>query len=110
MKSKLILKNIGDIPSVEITLQVSYFVTSDKTHQVKGQEFVVIMKGNQEAPQEVDFGDSAIEELEVLLLIQKPRGNIITQKSFSLKEIGNKPQQIDFTINQEIDYETLPII
>lgn len=80
MKSTLILKNIGDRPSAEITVQASYFVKSKASSQVKTQEFILTVKPNQESVQEINFGDSAVKELEVLVLVQKPKGNIITQK------------------------------
>jgi hypothetical protein len=106
MKSTLILKNIGSRPSAEITVQVSYFIKSKVSSQVKTQEFILTVKPNQESVQEINFGDSAIKELEVLVLVQKPKGNIITQKSFLLQDIDGKRQLISFEIDKEIDVNT----
>jgi hypothetical protein len=108
MKSTLILKNIGNQPSAEVTVQVSYFVKFKESSQVKTQEFILTVKSNQEHRQEIDFGDSTIKELEVLVLVQKPKGNIITQKSFVLQDIADKTPLISFALNEEIDIETAP--
>jgi hypothetical protein len=110
MKSTLILKNTGSRPSTEITVQVSYFIKSKESSQVKTQEFILTVQPNQERSQEVNFGDSTIKELEVLVLVQKPKGNIITQKSFLLQDIDGKKQLISFEIDQEIDVDTVPVI
>lgn len=110
MKSTLILKNIGNQPSAEVTVQVSYFVKFKESSQVKTQEFILTVKSNQEHRQEIDFGDSRIKELEVLVLVQKPKGNIITQKSFVLQDIADKTPLISFALNEEIDIETAPPI
>ncbi|HRI35295.1 MAG TPA: hypothetical protein PLD02_16215, partial [Saprospiraceae bacterium] len=108
MKSTFILTNNGDNPSAVITLQISYFVKPNETIQVEVQEFALTVKSNQGTAQEVDFGTLAAEDQEVLIIVQKPKGNIITQKSFILKKIVGQQQQIEFTINNEIDLNSVP--
>ncbi len=110
MKSTLILKNIGNQPSAEVTVQVSYFVKFKESSQVKTQEFILTIKSNQEHRQEIDFSDSTIKELEVLVLVQKPKGNIITQKNFVLQDIADKTPLISFALNEEIDIEVAPLV
>ncbi|MBL7791497.1 MAG: hypothetical protein JNK77_04175 [Saprospiraceae bacterium] len=108
MKSTLILKNNGDNPKAEITLQVSYFVKANETIKVEAQEFALTINHNQDEVKEIDFGTSAIEDREVLILIQKPVGNILTQKSALLKNLSRQRQRIEFTINNAIDPNTKP--
>lgn len=102
MKSTLLLKNIGDA-TTEITLQVSYHVNFNETTKIKVQEFSIPIKTNHESEKTIEFDDLANKDLDVLILVQKPKGNIIAQKSFILNEIIGKRQIIEFAAKDEIE-------
>lgn len=102
MKSTLLLKNIGDA-TAEITLQVSYHVNFNETTKITVQEFSLSIKANHESEKTIEFDDLADKDLDVLILVQKPKGNIIAQKSFILNEINGKRQIIEFAAQDEIE-------
>ncbi len=102
MKSTLLLKNIGDA-TAEITLQVSYHIKFNETDKISIQEFQLTAIPGQEKVQEIEFGESANGDLEVLILVEKPKGNIIVQKSFILEEIIGKRHKIEFAAQDDIE-------
>lgn len=105
MKSSFILKNIGTAKNAEILLLVSYFFIDGEQEVVKSQNFHLALPNASELKQEIDFGETVVQEKEIIVLVKREEGNIITQKSFSIQELENQSVTIEFINNEELELE-----
>lgn len=108
MRATFELTNTGDHPSIEVVLQTSWSVKGDTAPQTRSREDALEVVQGQVVEQVVDFGDDSLPGSELLVLVKRASGGILTQRSFVLGRIENATIPLAFAANAEIDPDTTP--
>lgn len=108
MKATFLVTNTGDSPAIDVVLQLSWSAGTDSAPLIREHEVALTVQRGEAAAQSVDFGDDALASGEVLVLVKRAGGGILTQRSFVLGRIADARVALAFAANAEIDPDTTP--
>lgn len=108
MQAKFELTNTGDRAAIEVLLQVSWSAGSESAPQIRAKELAIAVKRGEAVVQSVDFGSDARPDSELLVIVKRANGGILTQRSLVLAQVVGTTVALAFAADEEIDPDADP--
>jgi hypothetical protein len=108
MKAVVELRNTGDSPIIEVVLALSWPAGPADAPQLRSQALAATVRRGETLSLDVDFGGDALAGHELLALVKRANGGILTQRSLVLPRVDDSTLPLAFAADADIDPDTTP--